>query len=51
MMQNRCNVCIQTFNSERELQEHQKNAHSSNKEGSKPPTGERDRGEERKIAS
>jgi len=51
MPENRCNVCNQTFNSERDLQEHQKKSHSTDKQGQKEPVGERDRGDERKIAS
>ena len=52
MAENRCNVCNQTFNSERDLQEHQKNSHSTDRQGQKDPVGERDRGgDERKIAS
>lgn len=31
--QNTCEVCHQSFNSERELQDHQKNAHSQRKQG------------------
>jgi hypothetical protein len=51
MAQDRCNVCNQAFNSERELQEHQENSHSTNKQSQNEPVGERDRGDERKIAS
>ena len=31
--QKTCDVCHQRFNSDRELQEHQKNAHSQHKQG------------------
>ncbi len=51
MSENRCNVCNQTFNSEGDLQEHQKNSHSTDKQGQKEPVGEWDRGDEHKIAS
>jgi hypothetical protein len=37
-----CNVCHQTFNSERELQEHQKNSHSQNKPGGSQPASDPD---------
>jgi len=52
MAENRCNVCNQAFNSDRELQEHQQNSHSSDRQAQKDPLAERDRGgDERKIAS
>ena len=52
MAENRCNVCNQTFNSKRDLQEHQKNSHSADRQSQEDPVGERDRGgDERKIAS
>jgi hypothetical protein len=36
-----CDVCHQSFNSERELQEHQKNAHSQRKQNESQPGSER----------
>jgi hypothetical protein len=36
-----CNVCQQSFNSELELQEHQKKAHSQQKQGGNPPMSDR----------
>ena len=48
MDQNTCNICNQRFNSNQELQEHQKNAHGTRKEGDRP--GEENRRED-KIAS
>ena len=44
MAENRCNVCNQAFNSDRELQEHQQNSHSSDRQAQKDPLAERDRG-------
>jgi hypothetical protein len=37
-----CNVCHQSFNSDRELQDHQKNAHSQQKPGGSQPASDRD---------
>jgi hypothetical protein len=37
-----CSVCHQSFNSDRELQEHQKNAHSQHKPGGSQPASDRD---------
>jgi hypothetical protein len=55
--QNKCNVCNQSFNSEQELREHQRNAHGSSKKEQDRPGQDRpgseqnpDRGE-KKIAS
>lgn len=50
MDQNKCNVCNQSFNSEEELREHQRNAHGSKKEQSPGSEQNRDSGEKR-IAS
>lgn len=55
MDQNKCNVCNQSFNSEQELREHQRNAHAGNtgskREQDRPGSEQnRDRGE-KKIAS
>jgi hypothetical protein len=36
-----CEVCHQSFNSDRELQEHQKNAHSQRKQSESQPGSER----------
>jgi hypothetical protein len=39
--QSTCDLCHQPFNSEQELQEHQKNAHSQPKQGNNQPGSER----------
>jgi len=39
-----CSVCNQSFNSDRELQEHQKSAHSTDSE--KQPTSDRNYGDQ-----
>ena len=52
MSQNTCPACKVSFNSERELQEHQRNMHSQSDEmpsGSEPNRGDRD-DEREKIA-
>jgi hypothetical protein len=36
-----CKVCQHTFNSDSELQEHQRKAHSQQKQGERPPMSER----------
>jgi hypothetical protein len=53
MAPNSCNICNQTFNSERELQEHQSTSHSQDGRSQKEPVGDRSgQGDEsRKIAS
>jgi hypothetical protein len=43
-----CDLCHQSFNSDRELQEHQRNAHSQRKQSDRQPGSERnseDRGQ------
>jgi hypothetical protein len=52
MDQNKCNVCNQSFNSEQELREHQRNAHGGSKKEQDRPGSEQnqERGDER-IAS
>jgi Zinc-finger of C2H2 type len=50
MDQNKCNVCNQTFNSENELREHQRNAHAGKREQGPGSETNQDSGEKR-IAS
>ena len=53
MDQNKCNICNKSFNSEQELQEHQRIAHAGGRKEQDRPTGaeknQPDR--EKKIAS
>jgi hypothetical protein len=49
MAQNICSVCHKQFNTEQELQEHQRNAHPTGKKEVDRPSGEQRR--EDKIAS
>jgi hypothetical protein len=48
--QKTCEVCRQPFNSERELQEHQKNAHQQQKQGQNRPGSESGEQKREKIA-
>jgi hypothetical protein len=51
MAQNSCKICNQTFNSQRELQEHQNSSHPQESRGQQEPVGDRSREDEsRKIA-
>ena len=51
MADNKCSTCSQTFNSERELQEHQRDEHSGSQENSFPEPSTGDQAERReKIA-
>jgi hypothetical protein len=50
MAQNMCNICHKQFNTEQELQEHQRNTHPTGKKEGDRPSGEQHRKED-KIAS
>ncbi|HTS34754.1 MAG TPA: hypothetical protein VMH04_03720 [Candidatus Solibacter sp.] len=43
-----CGVCHQSFNSDQELQDHQRNAHSQQKQSGNQPMSERNPGEQKK---
>jgi hypothetical protein len=48
--QKTCDVCGQSFNSDRELQEHQRNAHQQQKQGQNRPGSESGEQKHEKIA-
>ena len=49
MAQNTCNVCNQSFNSDRELQEHQRSVHSQYQENEKQSGSEPNRGDQDQL--
>jgi hypothetical protein len=46
MAQDRCSICNQSFNSDRDLQEHQRTAHSQNEQREKEPASEQNYGDQ-----
>lgn len=51
MDQNKCNVCNQSFNSEQELREHQRNAHGGSKKEQGPGSEHNQDSGDKRIAS
>lgn len=45
---NVCGVCHQSFNSDQELQDHRRNAHSEQKQGGNQPMSDRNPGEQKR---
>jgi hypothetical protein len=46
MPEKTCQICNQSFNSDRELQEHQRNSHPQGSQSDKQPSSDRNQGEQ-----